>query len=291
MRVTYCIFCFNQDKFIKDSILGALKQESNSLDILVVDDCSTDNSWDIILEVLSNYNGPHNITKIKNEYNYGLAKNFSNVFYNIADGDYFIGIGGDDISYPNHVSKALQYASYHKDFITIDFNGEIIDQHGVHKKFILLDKKKYEYTLLDKINNNSIKTFAPGRIVNRNKIIKYFPEFNEDCQTEDSVLVLRSLLLGKLYRINEVLVKYRRHDNNLSSKVELSKLNYAKILSQYISDLNHAYSIHLVDSDTYIDLLKILIKNYYQSKAKNLNNKIFRFIYRNTFIIQFIYGK
>ena len=61
-NVTMILLSYNQENYIKDSLLSLLAQDSDKIEIYISDDFSTDNTVLRINEVLKDYNGPHHIT-------------------------------------------------------------------------------------------------------------------------------------------------------------------------------------------------------------------------------------
>lgn len=49
--ITIGLTCFNAEKTIKAALMSALSQNFNNFEIIVIDDCSSDNSWEIIQSI------------------------------------------------------------------------------------------------------------------------------------------------------------------------------------------------------------------------------------------------
>ena len=67
-----------------------------------------------------------------------------------------------------------------------------------------------------------------------------FPAIASSCPTEDTVFVLRALMLGKLRREPIDLIQYRRTESSVSSSANIAKLSVDGIINQYYADLEHA---------------------------------------------------
>src|SRR5690606_26421780 len=111
------------------------------------------------------------------------------------------------------------------------------------------------FYLNDYLSLNPIKSFAPGRIFKK-ELITSFEPINSDCPTEDSVLVFRSLLYGGFIRVNEKLVNYRQHTNNISKS--LSQLSNQSIVNQYKKDVNYLFMQNKISASENELLLKRL---------------------------------
>ena len=265
--VSYCILSYNQEKYIKSCLESVLSQTYKNLEIIISDDNSSDNTWAIIRDTLQEYKGNHIVKSFKNEENLGLALHYSKVTYEITSGEYIIFLGGDDICREEHVAIAMKYVKEFPDIMLFDFNGETIDSTGNFIKKIEIEDKIKKYELSDYLDMNPVNSFAPGRIFKR-ELIEIFEPINAHCPTEDSVMVLRSLLMGGFLRVDENLIKYRRHGNNISSNVNLKKMNNEAIISQYLSDVNLLFSKGDLNPVLY---QRVLFRILFQLKIRNLN--------------------
>ncbi len=89
--VTIMIPVYNQQEYILDAVYSALAQTYPHLEIIVGDDASTDNTWNI----LSDINDPR-LKKIRNSQNLGRSRNYRNILFNHAGGDFVVNLDGDD---------------------------------------------------------------------------------------------------------------------------------------------------------------------------------------------------
>ena len=264
--VSYCILSYNQEKYIKFCLESVLSQSYGNLEIIISDDFSTDDTWSIIQNTLNEYKGNHIIKIFRNEKNLGLAVHYSKVIYEIASGEYIIFLGGDDICKSDHVAIAMSYVCKFPDTMLFDFSGEIIDDKGCFVKKIDVAHKLKKYYLNDYLEMNSVNSFAPGRVFNRN-LIDIFAPINANCPTEDSVMVLRSLLTGGFLRIDENLIYYRIHDHNISSNAGLKSMNNEAIINQYLTDITFLFS----KGDLKIDIYhRIIFRIIFELKFRNL---------------------
>ena len=262
-KVSFCILCYNQESYIKDSIESVVSQDYSNLEIIISDDCSTDKTFSIVNDFKRNYTGEHTIIINQNQKNLGLGAHFSKVMA-MTTGEYIINLGGDDISMKDHISYSVSKIEEFSNFNMIDFNAKIIDQNGKFVKDVLLDFESKESSLDEYIKLKKIYSFAPGRIF-RKSFIDSFNPISSNCPTEDSVLVLRSLLTGGLLRINRYVVYYRQHSSNISNSTGLSRLSNHAIISQYLKDVLNYYDKGLID-DTKLEML--LNRVFFQLKLR-----------------------
>ena len=284
--VRYCILSYNQEKYIGSCVKSVLNQTYSNLEIIISDDNSTDKSWDIIQNISKSYNGKHKIKTFKNLNNLGLAQHYSKIISEIVLGEYFIFLGCDDLCSINHVKVAMNYVSRFPNIMQIDFSAEIIDENSniIGKDQIEVDIKKF--TLDHYLDIEMIRSFAPGRIIKKELFTNFGP-INNNCPTEDSVMVMRSLFNGGFLRVNDLLIKYRKHSSSLSSVSALKKMNNELIINQYLIDLNLFFSNGFIQSDLYQKIIYRILLQLNLRNLININNNFksmilhicYRFIY------------
>jgi len=104
--VTLSITCYNHERYVKAAIESALAQSYSPLHILISDDCSQDNSWNIIEKAVASYDGPHNVSIRRNAENMGPADHI-NLVMGMAKGDLLVGCSADDIQMPHRVQAVV----------------------------------------------------------------------------------------------------------------------------------------------------------------------------------------
>jgi len=71
--VTFALFAYNQGKYIRQAVEGALAQTYENLEIIISDDASPDKTFEIMQELVRDYSGPHKIILNRNERNLGIV--------------------------------------------------------------------------------------------------------------------------------------------------------------------------------------------------------------------------
>ena len=249
--VSYCLFTYNQEAYVRESLEAALAQSYSPLEIVVSDDCSPDGTVSVIREVIAAYAGEHRVVLNVNETNLGIGAHVSKVMMELSSGDYMITVGGDDVSFVDHTECALREIEKVDDVSVVDFSGSIIDGSGQRLQESNALPLAVKYVLDDYLRLKSrLQIFAPGRIVRR-RLMDRFGPIASGCPTEDTVLVLRALLCGGLRRVPIRVIQYRRSGDSASSRGGLSRMNNRKIIEQYLADINRALDLELIDGNAY----------------------------------------
>jgi glycosyltransferase involved in cell wall biosynthesis len=132
--VSVCIPVFNGERFILDCINSVLEQSYTNLELVILDNCSTDSTPEIVKKVKD-----ERIRYIKNEVNIGAINNFSKCVEE-ARGGYFVLLPHDDMLLPgcllNYVKQledpkiGFVYSAIH----VIDENGDMLSTKINHDK-------------------------------------------------------------------------------------------------------------------------------------------------------------
>lgn len=103
-KVSIIIPCFNQDKYVGEAIYSALNQTYNNVEIVIINDASTDNSKKVITDFALKY---PNIVFLNNEENRGVVYS-RNTAIDTASGEYILPLDADDKIDPTYVEKAVE---------------------------------------------------------------------------------------------------------------------------------------------------------------------------------------
>ncbi|MCT8140375.1 glycosyltransferase family 2 protein [Anaerobacillus sp. CMMVII] len=102
--VSIVIPCYNYGRYLKDAIDSALKQTYHNIEVIVVNDASTD---EFTIEKLREFEKQENITVIHHKQNKGLPA-ARNTAIKAASGKYILPLDADDTIEPTTVEKAAK---------------------------------------------------------------------------------------------------------------------------------------------------------------------------------------
>ena len=137
--ITVAVISYNNAKYTRKCIESVLAQDVQGIELIVLDDASTDNSDEVISEYLSD----ERLTYIRNEENLGMVAN-SDKAYRSGSGKYFSILPSDDFYYPGHLSKAIEALEEHPECVLayspcfwVDDNDCILElaRHPGHMPF------------------------------------------------------------------------------------------------------------------------------------------------------------
>ena len=98
---------YNQKNFVAAAVHAALNQQCDPLEIIFSDDASTDGTFNIIKDIVSNYTGPHYVKVIQNSHNLGINLHLE-CLVETAKSGLIIWAAGDDVSFPNRADQIIK---------------------------------------------------------------------------------------------------------------------------------------------------------------------------------------
>jgi glycosyltransferase involved in cell wall biosynthesis len=205
---------YNQEKFVKEAIIGALAQTYSPLEIIISDDCSQDNTFQIIQNMVQDYSGPHRLRVNRNHVNLGVTQHLNRVV-DMSSGQLIVLAAGDDISLPDRVAETYKcWEADGKKALALFTQANYLDYKGiVHGQ--VLSRVTPEMLTVDWMIRNAPIAHGFGLVLNR-RLFDIFGPLPDDILREDVVLPVRAAILEPLKYIEMPLVYYRRHNQNLS---------------------------------------------------------------------------
>ena len=218
ISVSVIMPCYNSEIYLPNLFLMFKSQTLENFELIFIDDGSTDNTNLLISEQLKKDKRIKLITLLKNT----GAGNARNVGLKHAKGEYIIFLDSDDIFYPNLLSRTYKIASkYNVDILVFDFECRFSNNISCRSY------RNYLFNFPYPINEvfsptdipDNIFTFSRGvpwnKLFKRDFVIKNNLKFLNLKIHNDCFFVYAAYVLAeKIYVINEVLLTYRRNNEN-----------------------------------------------------------------------------
>ena len=207
--VTVFMAVYNGAAWLKEAIDSILSQSFPDLEFLIIDDGSTDNSKAII-ESCSD----RRIRLLDNEQNKGIVYT-RNRGIREARGEFIAVLDSDDIAMPGRIELQYKHLMAHPYLGICGGHAEVIDRHG---------KATGEYYRMPVGMANAgaellfMNTLVNSTVMFRKDAAEAAGGYRDTGLCEDYDLSLRIKEHHQLDNLDEVLVKYRTHDNNTSSR-------------------------------------------------------------------------
>jgi len=248
-KISICVPTYNGEKYLKETLKSILSQTYNNYEVLIVDDQSTDNTWEISKDF---FNRDSRIQTYKNNENLGLVENWNRCI-ELASGDWIKFVFQDDIIKSDCLEKMIKNATLenplifcHRDFFfspavdikTREFYANTPNLEDYFSKSCTISPQKISKMALN-IGSNFFG--EPTSTLIHKSVFNTYGLFNKNMvQMCDLEFWIRVGSNTGIQYLHEPLVTFRVHEHSTSSK-------------------NHQLANHF--KTEYIDLL-ILLHEY-----------------------------
>lgn len=244
--VSIVITTFNRSKLLARALDSALKQTFNDLEVIVIDDGSTDNTRAMV-EI---YAKEDPRIKYFFQENKGVV-GAKNAGIKESHGDYIAFLDSDDIWMPEKLAKQVATLKADKDIGLVYSNARIITNEGAATGKIYIKTHEKSIATDEYFQRMIIRDFIPlSSIIVRREVFSTCGLIREDFHgSDDYEWLLRLLSNGvKFSYIDEVLMEYRLTHNSDSSDLHLRHkitLRILKIYAQKLQNVSPNYTRQL----------------------------------------------
>jgi glycosyltransferase involved in cell wall biosynthesis len=266
---------YNTEKFVKQAILSILRQTYKNLEILVCDDCSTDNT----IKEIESLNDDR-IKLYKNSQNKG--KNYTaNFLFELSKGEYLTIHDADDISLPERFEKQINFLIQNPEHVLCGTNfvsflgkGKVIDKSNLE-----LESSKIRFSI------KTVSQFHGPTIVFRKWIVsqvgglyRYFD------QPSDIDFTMRVAEKFQTANLSEHLYLYRHVPSSITNKLDgytMKRLGDAKLLYFLAEQRNNNNGIDSLMDGDFKTIEKLMIEftsEYQDDPSIALRRGVFRLI-------------
>ena len=236
--VSVIIPTYNRAHLIDRAITSVLNQTYQDLEIIVIDDGSTDNTEEVIRSFPDK-----RVNYIKHKKNKGVSS-ARNTGIKVAKGKYIAFLDSDDEWLSEKLGKQIKVLQNKSPEVGVAYSDVLyIDENGKNMNRKLLNPKKEGYIYEDLLGGNCVGT--PSTLLIKKECFNRVGLFDDLLNGQgDWDMWIR---IAKYYRFvfTEVpLVKYRLHSNRISENLELQIITSNRILVKYANELKKRRSVH-----------------------------------------------
>ncbi|MFC1630193.1 glycosyltransferase [Patescibacteria group bacterium] len=266
-KVSIVLPTYNGERYIKESIRSCLDQTYNNLELIVVDDASSDRTSQIIDSF-----SDKRITYIKNKRNKGLPEALNRGFA-VSSGEYLTWQSDDNIFDLKAISTMVGTLEKNQGIDFVYASHYIINKKGD----VIGRRKTVSPKILERYNCVG-PCFLYRRTVYE-QVGGFDPEF---FLTEDYEYWLRVKSKFKLQKLDTFLCYYRLHEDSLTSQHQITKIEeqMGKVSSKHISSLSikhyHEGKLLFYKKD-YVGAKKILVKSLFHEPFNSDTWKLLMF--------------
>ena len=237
--ISIVLTLYNKAPYIEETLFSIYKQTYTNRELIIVDDCSTDGSFEIAKSFCKKIWITEKCKFIQNEKNLRVAKTFERGLRE-AKGDWISMCDGDDILMKNKLEENLKFCREnhvdfcHSDMITIDENNNFLSSSAM-KTFAINVYNHEVSNLISHCCATGSSIFFSGTLGHNLKKDGVFPTMYQDWWC----VLYASLQWYKIWYINKALAYYRRCLSCITWHVHEGKVQKTNkdCLKHWITDL------------------------------------------------------
>jgi len=209
LSVSVAMTTFNGDKYVSQQIESIITQLGKDDELIIADDGSTDDT----VEIISEYAFSDKRIQVMLNNGLGLAANFEKAIKACGNDLIFLS-DQDDVWMPDKVETIKNYFILDKRLTLIMSDGKVVDKNLSIINDSYIEMRGCSTGVIRNIIKNSYLGCAMAYRKSLNKIVLPIPPYipmNHDCW-----IGILAKVFGNVKIINEKLILYRRHDDNVT---------------------------------------------------------------------------
>lgn len=242
--VTFSLFAYNQEDYIREAVEGAFSQTYSPLEIILSDDCSSDRTFTIMHEMALHYDGPHRILLRQSEINMGTAQHLAAIAES-SHGEMIVIASGDDVSEAERTRKLVKaWLQSNKEAACVHSFAFEFEDFGVAKHIARpRSQNMIKGAEVERWLKSDLLPFLSPTCAYSRKVFDNFDPLFGGSIIEDGPMALRCLLTGSFVCIAEPLVHIRvskvstGRDNTILNRHRWNRFVRSQILC-YMTKLN-----------------------------------------------------
>ena len=226
-KVTVLMPTYNVAPYVKEAVESVLRQTYSDFELLVIDDCSSDDTLDVVRGI-----NDHRIRVVKNERNLGLADNLNRGLSMIAS-EYVARMDGDDMAEPDWLEKEVSVLERHPE---IGVCGGCGKRFGSSDSLVVLPER-HEDCLVSMLFSCSI--LVP--VFRFELYSKWGMRYRHEAfPAEDYRFWADCSKVTRFYNVQKVLFHYRMHETQICSSLKEVQVGKAdevrKLMLDWLND-------------------------------------------------------
>ena len=277
--VTVLIPAYNHEKYVNETLLSIINQTYNNIELIILNDGSTDNTGEVISQLGERCNKRFINFEYINRENKGLLNTLKEMESCIS-GKYFMTFASDDISLPQRIEKQVDILEKNSEYAMCYTSLKYIDHNSV-----ILDKPhKIKHCKTGNVFKNLLyQNFIPApTVMMRSSVFKELNGYSSDFDFEDYPLWLKIAYKHKIIFLNQKLVHYRLHPNNMSKNLIKTILAVEALLYSWKNETVFPKVIKKFYLNSFYELARS--KEDYKDEIVTFKNKALKSWYHPKFI-------
>ena len=226
---------YNAEKFINEAIESILDQTYKNFEFIIVDDASSDDTWNIIQKYAKK---DKRIITLKNKANQKICKTL-NKGIEIAKGKYIVRMDADDWSFPDRINKQLKFMELHKNIVISGCSMMICDSklNPYAVRSYSSENKELRKSILRQ------SPFSHPTIIFKTDIAKKVGGYHK-LYSEDIEFYLNLGQYGEFGNIKDSLIKYREVPTSMTNtKLKITEIHTIQHRITAVQKLGYNFTV------------------------------------------------
>lgn len=272
-KVSIVCSCFNHENYVIESLNSIVNQTYENIQLIVVDDFSSDNSVEKIKKWAKDFK---DVQIIENNKNLGITKSFNNAV-RFAKGDFLMDLAADDVLEKNSIEVLVKaFLDSGEENISLIFgNANLINEKGNVTSVV------YDQTMMSKVLEATEGNFYEKLLADstyicsvaglyNKKIFDQLKGYDDDLFFEDFDYWLRAVKHAKIKFIKNTVINKRVLTNSLGSGFDTDN-KYTKTLNiSFFHILNKAYKVNTTRKEYFFLLRRIYRHSRWTFQTMNI---------------------
>ena len=271
VRFTVAISAYNIENYVKRAIDSVLNQTFKNYELLVIDDCSTDSTVEVIKQVVG-----QNAKILQTKKNSGTAAASRNIAIENAQGEYLLFLDGDDELYSNETLKEIDEHIKENKYDIIYFGYENVWHTENYYRISTKENSTREARLIcDESFSVSSKVWNVEFLRNNNI------RFKEGMYYEDELFSIKSNILSKVTTYGEFAI-FKYHRNREGSVMTKPTVKKCSDWYRMVAEVTDLYEITPEEDRKYLlsflknesDSIPLRVENIIEALRENRKTKV-----------------
>lgn len=271
VRFTVAISAYNIENYVKRAIDSVLNQTFKNYELLVIDDCSTDSTVEVIKQVVG-----QNAKILQTKKNSGTAAASRNIAIEKAQGEYLLFLDGDDELYSNETLKEIDEHIKENKYDIIYFGYENVGHTENYYRISNKENSTREARLIcDESFSVSSKVWNVEFLRNNNI------RFKEGMYYEDELFSIKSNILSKVTTYGEFAI-FKYHRNREGSVMTKPTVKKCSDWYRMVAEVTDLYEITPEEDRKYLlsflknesDSIPLRVENIIEALRENRKTKV-----------------
>ena len=271
VRFTVAISAYNIENYVKRAIDSVLNQTFKNYELLVIDDCSTDSTVEVIKQVVG-----QNAKILQTKKNSGTAAASRNIAIEKAQGEYLLFLDGDDELYSNETLKEIDEHINENKYDIIYLGYENVGHTENYYRISNKENSTREARLIcDESFSVSSKVWNVEFLRNNNI------RFKEGIYYEDELFSIKSNILSKVTTYGEFAI-FKYHRNREGSVMTKPTVKKCSDWYRMVAEVTDLYEITPEEDRKYLlsflknesDSIPLRVENIIEALRENRKTKV-----------------